>query len=229
MIQKRFGVTYHVDYIGTLLHKLGWSVQKPEQRARERDDALIKRWQQVEWPRIKKGAEQKASVVFLDESGFMLQPLRRRTWGARPDPDPVRVGPPRPLERDRRVEPGPSGLATAYFRLHDHNIVADDVVEFVKQLHRQLGRKLILVWDRWSAHRSAARRLSRYPWLQVEWLPAYAPELNPVESMWNHTKYSDLANFIPDDAQHLGQAIRSSITHQRNDAYLKHSFSATHT
>lgn len=60
VIQKRFGVTYHVDYIGTLLHKLGWSVQKPEQRARERDDASIERWQQVEWPRIKKGARAKS-------------------------------------------------------------------------------------------------------------------------------------------------------------------------
>ena len=51
--------------------------------ARERDEAAIQRWQQEEWPRIKKGAEQKASVVFLDESGFMLQPLRRRTWAPR--------------------------------------------------------------------------------------------------------------------------------------------------
>ncbi len=33
VIQRRFGVTYHVDYVGTLLHKLGWSVQKPEQCA----------------------------------------------------------------------------------------------------------------------------------------------------------------------------------------------------
>lgn len=56
VIQKRFGVIYHVDYIGTLLHKLGWSVQKPEHRARERDEAEIQRWRREEWPRIKKGA-----------------------------------------------------------------------------------------------------------------------------------------------------------------------------
>jgi transposase len=56
VIRQQFGVTYHVDYVGTLLHKLGWSVQKPEHRARERDEAAIARWRQVEWPRIKKGA-----------------------------------------------------------------------------------------------------------------------------------------------------------------------------
>lgn len=60
VIQKRFGVTYHVDYIGTLLHKLGWSVQKPEQRARERDEAEVQRWRKEEWPRIKKGARAKS-------------------------------------------------------------------------------------------------------------------------------------------------------------------------
>jgi transposase len=60
VIEKLFGVTYHVDYVGTLLHKLGWSVQKPEQRARERDEAAIQRWQQQEWPRIKKGTRTKS-------------------------------------------------------------------------------------------------------------------------------------------------------------------------
>ena len=60
VIRKLFGVTYHVDYVGTLLHKLGWSVQKPEQRARERDEAAIQRWQQQEWPRIKKGSRAKS-------------------------------------------------------------------------------------------------------------------------------------------------------------------------
>jgi transposase len=60
VIQRRFGVTYHVDYVGTLLHKLGWSVQKPEQRARERDEVAIQRWRKEEWPRIKKGARAKS-------------------------------------------------------------------------------------------------------------------------------------------------------------------------
>jgi transposase len=39
--------------------------------------------------------------------------------------------------------------------------------------------------------------------VEFEWLPAYAPELNPVEARWSNTKYSDLANFVPDDTPHL--------------------------
>jgi transposase len=54
VIEQLFGVRYHVDYVGTLLHQLGWSPQKPEQRARERDEAAIDRWRRETWPRLKK-------------------------------------------------------------------------------------------------------------------------------------------------------------------------------
>ena len=54
LIQRLFGVQYHVDYIGPLLHKLGWSPQKPEYRARERNERAIARWRHHELPRLKK-------------------------------------------------------------------------------------------------------------------------------------------------------------------------------
>lgn len=54
LIHSMFGVQYHVDHIGRLLHTLGWSPQKPERRAIERNEDEIKRWIKVDWPRIKK-------------------------------------------------------------------------------------------------------------------------------------------------------------------------------
>jgi transposase len=56
LIDQLFHVSYHVDYVGTLLHRLGWSPQLPEHRARERDEAAIARWRRVEWPGLKKEA-----------------------------------------------------------------------------------------------------------------------------------------------------------------------------
>jgi transposase len=56
VIQRYFGVTYHPDHVRRILHELGWSFQKPEQRARERDEKAIRRWRKKDWPRIKKGA-----------------------------------------------------------------------------------------------------------------------------------------------------------------------------
>jgi transposase len=54
LVRREFGVEYHRDHIGRLLHRLGWSVQKPERRALERDEPAIERWKQTDWPRIKK-------------------------------------------------------------------------------------------------------------------------------------------------------------------------------
>lgn len=54
LIQQRFGITYHVDHIGRLLHELGWSPQKPARRAVERDEKAIRRWVREDWPRVKK-------------------------------------------------------------------------------------------------------------------------------------------------------------------------------
>jgi len=54
VIRRKFGVKYHPTAVGRLLHRLGWSVQKPEVRAIERDEAAIADWKATQWPRIKK-------------------------------------------------------------------------------------------------------------------------------------------------------------------------------
>lgn len=56
VIEREFGVRYHQNYISRLLDDLGWSVQKPDARAIERDEDLIRAWLKRDWPRIKKGA-----------------------------------------------------------------------------------------------------------------------------------------------------------------------------
>lgn len=55
VIQATFGVLYHRDHVGRLMHRLNWSCQKPERRALERNEDRIQRWKDEEWPRIKKG------------------------------------------------------------------------------------------------------------------------------------------------------------------------------
>jgi transposase len=60
VMERRLGVKYHPDYVGTLLHSLGWTCQKPEQRAREGDPEEIERWRREDWPRIKRGLRAKS-------------------------------------------------------------------------------------------------------------------------------------------------------------------------
>ena len=61
VIQREYGVDYHRNYLSRLLHGLGWSVQKPETRALERDEELIRAWLAKDWPRIKKSAAARRS------------------------------------------------------------------------------------------------------------------------------------------------------------------------
>lgn len=164
----------------------------------------------------------------MDESGFMLQPLVRRTWAPR-GRTPIQYS----WERHDRL----SAISTLtlpprrkrlglYFELYSHNISFEEVMAFLTVLHRRLRRKFILVCDRLSAHRKAVRLLqAAHPdWFEVEWLPAYAPDLNPVEMVWNHTKYSDLANFIPEDVHDLHGAVVTSMENTRGQGHLLRSF-----
>lgn len=54
LIQRRFGVRYHRDHVGRVLAQMGWSCQRPVGRAQERNEARIRHWKRLEWPRIKK-------------------------------------------------------------------------------------------------------------------------------------------------------------------------------
>jgi len=163
-------------------------------------------------------------MVLIDESGFMLQPVVRRTWAPKGQ-TPIQYS----WDRHDRLS-----VITAitvspvrqrfglYFRIHGHNITFVEVMAFLTLVHYRLRRKFILVLDRLNAHRKAVRLLqAAHPdWFEVLWLPAYAPELNPVEMVWNHTKYTDLANFIPEDVDDLHRAVDISLNSTRTQSHL---------
>ena len=158
----------------------------------------------------------------------MLQPVRRRTWAPR-GRTPVQKS----WDRRDRLSVGAAVTVSPrrrriglYFRIHSHNIRFGEAIELITLVHRHLRRRFILVLDRYSVHRKAVRLLQeKHPErFEAEWLPAYAPELNPVEQVWNHSKYSDLANFIPDDVDHLHRELDGSIRGQRRNSDLLRSF-----
>jgi len=77
-----------------------------------------------------------------------------------------------------------------YVRFQQDNFKAVHIAGFLQNLLRHLRGNVILLWDRGQIHKGPIihelRR--RYPRLHVEWFPGYAPELNPVEQIWNDFK-----------------------------------------
>ena len=164
--------------------------------------------------------------MFLDETGLMLQPLVRRTWAPRGQ-TPVMYS----WDRHDRLSVIAALSVSArrrriglYFATTEKNIKAEEAEAFLGQLQRSLGRRLIVVVDRWAVHRKVARMLAGDERFRIEWLPPYAPDLNPVEHVWNHTKYGDLANYIPDDLLDLELEFDWSIDQTRKRLKLLKSF-----
>lgn len=158
----------------------------------------------------------------------MLQPTVRRTWAPKGQ-TPIHYS----WDRRERlsvvsalsVSPKRRKLGL-YFAIQGRNICADDFEAFAAQLLIHFPKGVILVIDRWMVHRSGVGKLKERfgRRVDVEWLPAYAPELNPVEQIWNYSKYGQLSNFIPDDIEHLAQMLEVSLNHQVKQQNLLRSF-----
>lgn len=177
-------------------------------------------------------------IVFIDETGFSQRPVVRRTWGPK-GKTPV---------LDELVVWGHFSAigALGYHRrrkqvrlfvsLCKRTIKKEDVVEFLKSLRRHIRDRVVLILDNLPAHRSGA--VAEYVkankrWLQVEWLPPYAPELNPLEDVWANLDGRELANFVPDDLEHLRRKVRGGARRIRRHeevlwGFLKHTQLVNH-
>ena len=154
----------------------------------------------------------------------MLQPLVRRSW-AEQGKTPV-------IDQwDRRdrttaltalvLTPGRKRVSM-FFQLLDHNAKAEDLAWFLEYLHQEVKRKLWVVWDNLGAHRKAETMLDECQcrWAHFERLPAYSPQLNPVEHVWTTAKWGRLANAPPNDAEQLWGQVNDTLENQANESQL---------
>jgi DDE superfamily endonuclease len=168
--------------------------------------------------------------VFWDESGVSLLPVVRRTWAPRGHTPVIR----------HHFKWKRTSLAAALcygsrgggaqLAMHHHLDAydTDSLIGALEQLRRFLGgEKATLLWDGLPAHRSRAMRAwlrRQRSWLVVEPLPAYAPELNPVEGLWANLKGVELANLAGDTLAEVAAAAERGIQRIRSTHHLAYSF-----
>jgi len=148
----------------------------------------------------KRAAAKSAWLVFFDESAVSLIPPVRHTWSPRGVT---------PILRHRfgwkkasmaaALGYRPDGTAARLcFHLQEASYNTDSLIGVLEQLAGfYAGQRVVLIWDGLSAHWSTRMRAwldSQRDWLRVERLPAYAPDLNPVEYLWANLKDVELAN-----------------------------------
>lgn len=88
-----------------------------------------------------------------------------------------------------------------------------DLIALLDQAHQELAAPVLLVWDNLAGHRSRRMRraIAARSWLEVEYLPAYAPELNPAEGIWAHLRATALANLAALSFGELATAVRGGL------------------
>jgi transposase len=163
-------------------------------------------------------------LVFLDESGFLLIPNLVRTWAPRGE-TPVHY---HSLQRDKistigalSVSPKRKHVAL-YLQFHRRNLNGLDVKAFLGELLKHLRGAIILLWDRSPIHikpKEVSEFLRQHPRIHVEEFPAYAPELNPAEYIWNQTDRA-LSNTAPQDVEELQALLSNSVAKISNSQKL---------
>jgi transposase len=164
-----------------------------------------------------KGAQEQAqSLFFIDESGFYPLPSVVRTYAPMGQT---------PILREWWTRDHLSAISALspegklYFHCQDHAINSDDVVAFLEHLLREVLGSMVVIWDGAPIHRShtiqaflangAAQRL------HLERLPAYAPELNPGEGLWQQLNGVELRNVCCFDIPHLNGELRNAVKRVR--------------
>jgi transposase len=231
LIERDWGIHFHPRYLNHWLTQRGVRPQMPVTQARERDQQAIDRWLSHDWPAIQERAQtRRAHIVLIDEAGLLLAPLLRRSQAPRGHPMILKQ---RGRHRDKvsliaalTLSPlrGRLGL---YFRSYPLGYVTKvEAADFLRELLRHLHGEVIVLWDGGTSHKGEPIRdlLKQHPRLSLERLPAYAPDLNPVEMLWEHLKYAELVNFAAQDARQLDKEAHEVLDQVRQDSQRLRSF-----
>jgi transposase len=177
----------------------------------------------------KKNALRGGWLVFIDESGFCESGVVRHTWAPR-GKTPVLRTKGRNWKRMSAIGAlayRADGLRSRLFlRLKRGPVMAEDFVHFLQHLSRHLNDRVVVIWDRLNGHRSVLVRewTAAKQRFALNFLPAYAPELNPVETLWSWLKGTCLANCSHDDLEPLAQEVRRGARRARRRRTLLSGF-----
>jgi transposase len=228
VIEWKFGVSYNKSHVARLLKDLKWTPQMPMERATQRDESAITHWRSEVWVEMKKKAHLEHRIlIFVDESGFYLLPATVRTYAPCGHTPILRAF----LTHDHlSVMSGITPQGWLFTMTRDDSMNGLDSVHFLKHLLWQTNSNLLVIWDGSPIHRNQcvkdylANGATKH--IHLERLPAYAPDLNPDEGVWDHLKYVELRNMCCSDLNHLHRELNLAILRLRHKPDLIQSFFA---
>jgi transposase len=193
VFQSELAITVSKQTVMRRLHEAGLTYQKPEREYFELTEEDRQKWVREEVPKIRAAVrEHRAILYFQDEANISLTALLAKTWA------PCGKTPKQKVTAHRGGVSAQSAITKSgqlIFRLHDKRITSQEVIDFLSQMLRHHPRRhLVVVMDNARPHTSQQTMayIQSQPRLHVFNLPAYSPDWNPDEKVWNHLKHQEL-------------------------------------
>lgn len=225
LIWKKFGKSVSVPTVTRILKEIGYSRQKPLQRAYEQDPERVWQWKQKEYPAILKEAKREnREIYFEDESGFRSTGSGGTTWAPKGHT---------PIVRKTGKRYGINSISAISrkgklrFMLFEGTCTAEVFMIFLKRLLKNSRQPVTLIVDGHPTHKTKTVRQfieSTNGRLKLYFLPPYSPELNPDEQVWNNTKHSLKRKSIGGKQQFIAEIRRHLRSLQRQTAKVSRFF-----
>lgn len=224
LLKRQFGIELSKSGVSRLLGHLGLSPQRPIYKSYKRDPKAMKQYLDRTFPGLRARARRiGAMIYFVDEAAVRSDAHRGTTWGKiGQTPEVTDSGDRFSLKLISAVSP----RGDMRFSSFEGRMNGERFVDFLKKLRTDAGRPIIVIADNASYHTGGSVR--RYVAqsqgdVAVENLPAYSPELNPDEQVWNHAK-ARLAKLFVATKQEFQAALFSIMLSIQRSAALILSF-----
>ena len=225
VLKDEFGVSFHPGHVSRILKELGWTPQVPITKAIQRNEDEIDRWRREVWPElVLEARRERRTLVFVDESGFYLHPSVVRTYAPQGETPELHVW----QTRDHLSVMGGVTLSGRFYTLaRQKSLNGLHTIAFLNHI-LHFSKRWLVIWDRSPIHRRRevqdyVEQLPKRP-IRIEFLPPYAPDLNPVEWVWRHLKYVEMRNLVCRDLEEIHEEFHMALGRLRGKPRLFDSF-----
>ncbi len=228
VIKKEFNVDYGVKQVGRILALIKWTLQKPQKKNAKQSEAKVGKWKEEDLANLKKKAiEEDYEIYFQDESTLQLCNNIVKTYS------PVGVTPILELQDTKGyqyvcIASAISEAGRMFYEIRDNSFKGNGIVSFLSNLLTFAGRKVLLIWDNASWHKSQEVKdflntdLGKMLW--VANTPPYSPEFNPDELVWANLKKVQIPNRFAKNIKELKNIAHAGMLKIQNSVELIKSF-----
>ena len=228
LIDREFDMDMPISTVGHYLKEWQFTAKKPIKRAYERNDTKVKVWMEKEYPKIKKQAKkEKAQVWWADETSCISLPYNLKGYAPKGKKPLLKH-----TAKKFRINmiSAITNTGKSMFALYDEAINTDCFLEFLQKAIDTSQTKIYMILDNLRVHHAKVVKQwveQHKDEIELFYLPAYSPDLNPDEYLNQDYKQTANRNNVPTTKKQLEQNTKAYMEHlAKNPQKVKNFFQA---